>query len=139
IQQTAPQQNLTLPAFQETQDKLHRLGKNIALFYPLILDDRIELVLLPPNAQPIRRPVAVTRTELEDTIKTFGQQLQDRNSDIKPTAQKLYEWLIKPMETDLQQAKVQTIIYAPDGKMRYIPLAALYDGKQWLTERYQIN
>jgi CHAT domain-containing protein len=34
---------------------------------------------------------------------------------------------------------VETIIYAPDGALRYIPLAALHDGEQWLVERFRIN
>ena len=139
IQQTAPQQNLTLSAYKDLQTRLNRLGKRIALFYTLVLDDRLELVLLPPGKPPIRRSVAIKRTELEKMIQTFRQDLQDPNSQVKETAQKLYSQLIKPIESELQQADVQSIIYAPDGQMRYIPLAALYDGKQWLTERYQIN
>ena len=39
----------------------------------------------------------------------------------------------------MQKAGVQTIIYAPDGQLRYLPIAALHDGKQWLVERYAIN
>ncbi len=139
IQQTAPQQNLTLSAYKDLQTRLNRLGKRIALFYTLVLDDRLELVLLPPGKPPIRRSVAIKRTELEKMIQTFRQDLQDPNSQVKETAQKLYSQLIKPIESELQQADVQSIIYAPDGQMRYIPLAALYDGKKWLTERYQIN
>ena len=139
IQQTAPQQNLTLSAYKDLQIRLNRLGKRIALFYTLVLDDRLELVLLPPGKPPIRRSVAIKRTELEKMIQTFRQDLQDPNSQVKETAQKLYSQLIKPIESELQQADVQSIIYAPDGQMRYIPLAALYDGKKWLTERYQIN
>ncbi|MEA5530716.1 CHAT domain-containing protein, partial [Dolichospermum sp. UHCC 0684] len=139
IQQTAPQQNLTLSAYKDLQTRLNRLGKRIALFYTLVLDDRLELVLLPPGKPPIRRSVAIKRTELEKMIQTFRQDLQDPSSQVKETAQKLYKQLIKPIESELQQADVQSIIYAPDGQMRYIPLAALYDGKKWLTERYQIN
>ncbi|MCE2703555.1 MAG: CHAT domain-containing protein, partial [Anabaena sp. 49633_E8] len=139
IQQTAPQQNLTLSAYKDLQTRLNRLGKRIALFYTLVLDDRLELVLLPPGKPPIRRSVAIKRTELEKMIQDFRRDLQDPNSEVKQTAQKLYSQLIKPIESELQQADVQSIIYAPDGQMRYIPLAALYDGKQWLTERYQIN
>jgi len=47
--------------------------------------------------------------------------------------------LIKPIETELIQAKATTILYAPDGQLRYIPIAALYDGKQWLAEKYRIS
>ncbi|HEY9669258.1 MAG TPA: CHAT domain-containing protein, partial [Coleofasciculaceae cyanobacterium] len=37
------------------------------------------------------------------------------------------------------QAQVNTILYAADGQLRYIPLAALHDGKQWLIERFTLN
>ena len=57
----------------------------------------------------------------------------------KKSAQTLYDLLIKPIENDLKQAEAQTIIYAPDGVLRYIPISALYDGKQWLVERFTIN
>ena len=53
--------------------------------------------------------------------------------------QQFYDWIIKPFEAELKQANIQTIIYAPDGQLRYIPLAALHDGKQWLIENYRIN
>ena len=51
----------------------------------------------------------------------------------------MYSWLIKPFEIELAELKIDTIIYAPDGQLRYIPLAALYDGKQWLVEKYRVN
>ncbi|MBD2091275.1 CHAT domain-containing protein [Microcoleus sp. FACHB-1515] len=33
----------------------------------------------------------------------------------------------------------RTLLYAPDGQLRYTPLAALYDGQQWLAQRYRVN
>ena len=54
-------------------------------------------------------------------------------------AQELYELLIDPQETDLTAAEAESIIYAPDGLLRYIPLAALHDGEQWLAQRYEVN
>jgi CHAT domain-containing protein len=54
-------------------------------------------------------------------------------------ANKKYPELIKPIEKELVQAKTETILYAPDGQLRYVPLAALYDGKQWLIEKYRIS
>ena len=97
-----------------------------------------------PNAPPLRRTVNVSKAELNQAILAFRQALQNPNSDATQPAQRLYDWLIKPIEADLAQANVQTIIYAPDGQLRYIPLAALYDsnqpdGKQWLVQRYRIN
>ncbi|NJK51996.1 MAG: CHAT domain-containing protein [Leptolyngbyaceae cyanobacterium SU_3_3] len=139
LSRMAAQQNLTLPAYRDLQARVQKLGKNVALFYPLILDDRIELVVLTNDRPPVHYPVPVKRTQLERTIQDFSRALQNPGSDAKPIAQQLYTWLIQPLEKDLKQANVKTIVYAPDGQMRYIPLAALYDGNQWLAQRFKIN
>ncbi|MCA6597395.1 MAG: tetratricopeptide repeat protein [Pseudanabaena sp. M046S1SP1A06QC] len=126
----------------ESYNRLRRnLGKlqNAALFYPLILEDRLELILIIANAPPIRKTINLKRTDLNQAIATFLSNLRNPNSVVKPDAQKFYNWLIQPFDKELQQANIQTIIYAPDEGLRYIPLAALYDGKQWLVERYRIN
>ncbi|NJR57027.1 MAG: CHAT domain-containing protein [Acaryochloris sp. CRU_2_0] len=60
-------------------------------------------------------------------------------AQVKTISQKLYTWLIKPLEADLKQANAQSIIYAPDGQLRYIPLAALHDGTHWLVQRLRVN
>ncbi|MEX0268377.1 CHAT domain-containing protein [Leptolyngbyaceae cyanobacterium UHCC 1019] len=141
LQQTAAAQNLTLPAYKDLQARIQKLGKNIALFYPLVLDDRLELVLFIPDRPPIRKTVNVKRAEFEREIGAFRQALPDISAlpKIRQSAQQLYTWLVQPIDAELKAAKVQTIVYAPDGQMRYVPLAALHDGTQWLTERYQIN
>ena len=54
------------------------------------------------------------------------------------SAQKLYDWLIRPILKDLRDNNITTIIFVPDGSLRNIPLAALYDGKQYLIEQYRI-
>lgn len=112
---------------------------NAAIIYPLILDDRLELIITTPQSPPLRRTVPVSRTDLSRTIQAFRQDLDSPNSNPQPTAQQLYQWLIAPLESDLQAAGITTLLYAPDGQLRYIPLAALHDGNQWLAERYPIN
>ncbi|MCY7391117.1 MAG: CHAT domain-containing protein, partial [Leptolyngbyaceae cyanobacterium CAN_BIN12] len=139
---TTLRQSLPLEDLAALQDDLKSL--NAVLLYPLVLPDRLELVITTPNAPPLRRTVNVSQVELNQAILAFRQALQDPNSDATQPAQQLYNWLIKPIEADLAQSNAQTIIYAPDGQLRYIPLAALYDskqpdGKQWLVQRYSIN
>lgn len=139
LQQTAAKQNTNLNAYKDLSARVQRLGQGTALFYPLILDNRIELVLFIPNQPPIHRSVNIKQTEIQAEIKIFRQQLEAQNPNIETTANELYKKLIAPIEPDLKAAKIQTIVYAPDGQMRYVPLAALHDGKQWLVERYLIN
>ena len=119
-------------------DNLKKLDQNAVLLYPLILEDRLEIILTTPDSPPVRRTVKVSKKELNQTISQFRSSLSNI-ADSKKPAQKLYEWLINPIENDLKTAQAKTIIYAPDSQLRYIPLAALYDGKQWLIERYRIN
>lgn len=130
---------LQMGNFNALQDNLKNLQQNAVLLYPLILDDRIELILTTPDSPPIRRTVQATKEQLNQAIVDFRRALQSPTSDAKTPAQQLYNWLIKPLEADLRSADAQTIIYAPDSQLRYIPLAALYDGEQWLVQRYRIN
>ena len=129
-----------LDEFINLQNNLRDLEQNAVLIYPLILADRLELVLVTPHSEPTRYPIeTVDQTELNDTILAFRQALDDPTSNPQPIAQQLYEWLIDPMASDLDAIGAETILYAPDGALRYIPLAALHDGKQWLIERFRIN
>ncbi|MFN7569545.1 MAG: CHAT domain-containing protein [Microcystis sp.] len=120
-------------------DNLKKLQQNAVLIYPIIFDDRLEIILTTADSPPVRHTVKVSKKELNETIRAFREALQNPNLDAKKPAQQLYEWLIKPLENKLKTADAKTIIYAPDGQLRYIPLAALYDGKQWLIERYLVN
>jgi len=139
LNKTAQQQSLSLSALNSLRDNLKRLNQNAVVLYPLVLEDRIELVLVSADAPPISRSVPVKKAELWEAIANFRKALQTPSTNAKKPAQKLYEWLIKPIENDLKQAGAQTILYAPDGRLRYIPLAALYDGDRWLVERFRVN
>ena len=129
--------SLRLNQLDGLRDELQQL--NAAIFYPLVLEDRLELVITVPDAPPLRRTVTIGREDLNRTILDFREALTNPGSAIEAPAQQLYRWLIEPLESDLAAAGVDTIIYSPDGQLRYIPLAALYDGEKWLTQRYQIN
>ena len=133
----AIKQGVNLEQLDGLRDELRRL--NAVMIYPLILDDRLELIITTPDSPPLRRTTPIKREELNRTIAEFRQVLQDPTQDAKPLAQKLYTWMIQPLEADLKQANAKTIIYAPDAQLRYIPLAALHDGQQWLVQRFRIN
>ncbi len=142
LNQSLRTQNPELPNFNYLQQQLKTLDAKTALLYPLILEDRLELVLITPNAAPIHRSIPVSRTELKQAVADFRAALTNRKLPTRrviPSANKLYNWLIAPLEKDLAAAGVNSIIYAPDGQLRYVPLAALHDGKQWLVERYSVN
>ncbi|MGD1712640.1 CHAT domain-containing protein [Dapis sp. BLCC M172] len=147
IKKKAKSQRLTpeMLVLLQAQLKEHK-KENAAVLYPLILEDRLELILVTANSPPIHRTVLVNQKEFDRVLFAFIVGLIDRrevndisDSRVIRAGLKLYNWLIEPIENDMKNGRVQTIIYAPDGKLRYIPLAALYDGEKWLVERFKVN
>ncbi|PZO39622.1 MAG: hypothetical protein DCF19_13645 [Pseudanabaena frigida] len=133
-------QQIPKSEINKVPEYLQKIPQGSVLIYPLILSDRLEIILFAPNTLPIHRTVPIKKEDLEELALVMRVYLRDpKNSNIKDYSKQLYDVLIKPIEDDFKQTKATTILYAPDGQLRYIPLAALYDGKQWLVEKYQIS
>ena len=67
-------------------------------------------------------------------LKLWGL-LQSPDYDPRPLSNELYNLILKPIENKLPPS-TKTIIWSLDGNIRYVPIAALYDGKRYLVERY---
>ena len=133
-------QQLPKTEINKVPDYLNQIPNGTVLLYPFILGDRLEIILFASNNIPTRRTVRISQEKLKTLISDFRAGLLDAGSeDFKAPSIELYNLLIKPIEADLIQFKTKTILYAPDGQLRYIPISALYDGKQWLVEKYQIS
>ncbi|MCG8367018.1 MAG: CHAT domain-containing protein, partial [Pseudanabaenales cyanobacterium] len=143
LRRTEGAANLELAELNALRDNLKALkethNQTAVVLYPLVLEDRLELVLVTADTAPVRRTVAVPRTELNRAIGQLRYALESPDRNAEAPAQQLYDWLIRPIATDLAQAQADTIIYAPDLRLRYIPLAALHDGEQWLIQTYRVN
>ncbi|AFY38536.1 Tetratricopeptide TPR_1 repeat-containing protein [[Leptolyngbya] sp. PCC 7376] len=132
---------------KEQLQTIKQSGRNAAIIYPLILGDRLEIVVVSADTPPLRHTVPISPAELNETILEARQALTTppksyaKSSNSNASLSKLHDWLIKPIESTLETANIETLIYAPDGALRYIPLAALFDADsdQWLIEKYDIN
>jgi CHAT domain-containing protein len=65
----------------------------------------------------------------------------DQADEFEPyqrTAQVLYKQLIAPIRPELDRRKIQTLVFVPDGALRTIPMAVLYDGDHHLVEDFAI-
>ncbi len=81
--------------------------------------------------------VPVGRDQLKETVDRFRYDLGDLTSNRHLShANDLYDWLIAPIEALLQQHQIEVLVFVPDGPLRSVPMAALYDGQQFLVERY---
>ncbi|WP_310419424.1 CHAT domain-containing protein [Chamaesiphon sp. OTE_8_metabat_110] len=101
--------------------------RGAAIFYPVILADRLEVILQLPDDKLQRFVVPVGRGELERTIAQFRQNLNQPQYGWNDTAaSQLYEWLIRPALPSLTPATTQ-LVFVMDGALQNIPVAALYD------------
>ncbi|NEQ65428.1 MAG: tetratricopeptide repeat protein [Symploca sp. SIO2D2] len=135
-------------AFLDTEDFLRKAQEIVkaqphtVLIYPFVLDDKIWLLW--SSAGGIVQTTEVTgvgQQQLSETVLKFREQLQDPYSEItalQTTGKQLYDWLIKPLEKELQGNDIQNLVFSLDRATRYIPLSALFDGEQYLIENYAV-
>jgi CHAT domain-containing protein len=111
-----------------------------AVVYPVIFDDRIEILVISPSGKIVQKTNAdISKQVLLKVISDFRANLRDASSqDYLGEAQKLNDWIVKPIETTLQSEKIGTIVFVMDGDLRVIPTATLHDGEKFLVEKYAI-
>jgi CHAT domain-containing protein len=119
--------------------QIDEVDPTAAVIYPIILPDRLEVILSLPQ-QPLRHySVALSQTEVENTLTSFRQSLTNRISrQFVPLSQQIYDWLIRPVEDDLAETGVKTLVFVPDTVFRNVPMAALFDGEQYLVQKYAV-
>lgn len=119
---------------------IDQIDPEAAVIYPIILADRIAVIVSLPG-QPLRYHFsAVSSAEVETIIAKLQQSFRPifSTQDRLALAQQVYNWLIRPAEADLAQNSIQTLVFVLDGALRNLPMAALFDGKQYLIEQYNI-
>jgi CHAT domain-containing protein/Flp pilus assembly protein TadD len=128
----------TLRETQGIMEDLRELPAGTVAIFTLIGDDKFYAILRTPDAQKAYE-YPIKGADLNAKISAFHQVIQDPNLDPRPLAEELYKILIAGMADDLRQANAKTLMWSLDGALRYVPLAALYDGKQYLIEQYRVS
>lgn len=114
------------------------VSKTAVVIYPILLPDRTELLVSLPSGLN-RVSVPVGSATLTQEVRAFREKLEKRTGHAYlPHAQRLYDWLIRPLEPDLAAAAINTLVFVPDGPLRTIPMAALHDGKGFLISKYAV-
>ncbi|MDW8200635.1 MAG: CHAT domain-containing protein [Cyanobacteriota bacterium SKYGB_h_bin112] len=137
--QLAELKNYFREACLDLQPKpVETIDKGAAIIYPILLPDRLEVLLSLPDQSLHRHTTKLPRTEIEATIADMQRSLR-RNSFLNerlPLAKRVYGWLIKPFEAEL--SGIETIVFLLDGSLRNLPMAALHSEDHYLIEDYRI-
>jgi CHAT domain-containing protein/Flp pilus assembly protein TadD len=112
------------------------------LIYPFVTENKIWLIWASQGGLVKEIEVPVSKKQLQETVSQFRVSITNRLSkpdEYQRLGKQLYDWLIKPIESELKNNKIQNLVFSLDGSTRYIPMAALFDGKQYLIENYRIS
>lgn len=112
------------------------------LLYPILLDDRVELLIASAGSPDYRRLTpakSATRDRVSALVRemtySLGYSIGERWE--KP-ARELYEILIAPVEDKLGPGT--TLVIVPDGLLRMLPFASLRDREgKFLIERTRLS
>lgn len=107
-----------------------------AVFYPIILPDRLELLLETADGLQ-RRTVKVTGEEVRESSRRLAAAMRNMGA-FSEVSQLLHRWLIQPIEALLVEQHIDTVVIVPDGVLRLLPFAALYDGQQFMAAKYAV-
>ncbi|MFL9458602.1 MULTISPECIES: CHAT domain-containing tetratricopeptide repeat protein [Nostocales] len=134
-----------ISAINNSKNPKELLQKNTAVLSSIIFDNRTAIVLNLPNGTQQVEWINEKREDLEKEIQNFSQFLRDgdktiSDDNIKQASQKLYSKIFQKIENkaNLAAENIKTLVFIQDGFFRSIPMAALYDGKQYLIEKYAI-
>jgi CHAT domain-containing protein/Tfp pilus assembly protein PilF len=125
-------------ALQAKLTKLDTISPTTAVIYPIVFPDRTE-ILASFSSGIQRYSVPVTSVELTKAVRSFRRTVEKRTTlEYLDHSQQLYDWLVRPLESELIRQKIQTLVFVPDGALRTIPFSALHDGKSFLIQQYSI-
>ena len=119
------------------QSVLLSLGRDVVAIYTLMLPDRYLAILVTGGTRKAYS-TKISEQELNRKIFNFRLQLEDPRSNPLPLAQELYKIVFpEGLRQDLDNAKVKTIMWSIDSALRYVPIAALHDGKQYMVSAFR--
>lgn len=115
---------------------IESISLNTAVIYPIILPDRLEL-LVDIAGRLYRKTSFVTKERMEREATLLAFRLRNELS-FKQRSRSVYGWLLAPIISILEENRVDTLVFVPDGVLRLLPVSALWDGKRYLVERYAV-
>jgi CHAT domain-containing protein len=125
-------------SLQAKLTKLDTVSPTTAVIYPIVFPDRTELLASFSTGMQ-RYSVPITAEALTKEVRLFRATVEKRTTlEYLEHAQQLYDWLIRPLESELIRQKIQTLVFVPDGVLRTIPFSALHDGKSFLIQQFAV-
>ncbi|NEQ52103.1 MAG: tetratricopeptide repeat protein, partial [Leptolyngbya sp. SIO3F4] len=119
--------------------EIEKIDSQAAIFYPILLGERLEVILRLPNRPLLHYSTLVSKASIESLTQQLRETLVIRSRrNYLPLSQQLYDWLIRPIAEDLKNSGVTTLVFVPDRPLQSVPMGALHDGEHFLIEDYNV-
>lgn len=133
---SAADQSARVREAEGLMETLRDLGPGTVAVYTIMGEQGYRSILITPDVQK-GYSYSIPAADLNKKVLAFRELVRNPTSDPRAAAKELYDILVKPMEKDLEGAQANTIMWSLDGALRYMPVAALYDGERYLVERFR--
>jgi len=129
------------------QNTLAELGPRVMGIRLLLGEDHAYAIVVTANARK-KFELKATPAELRSNVLQVRDDLRSPSSGPKPHLAELYAMVVAPWGDGLKaleqnpagqgrgQDHVPTLLWSLDGVLRYLPMAALYDGQHYMVERF---
>jgi CHAT domain-containing protein len=123
--------------------------RNAALHY-LVYEGRIYVIITTPSSQTVKQ-TEIDEKEFNLLVINYRNMMLNsgRGTVIninkksykkkKKFEKKIYDIIVKPVDEELKKYGATNLTISLDGVLRYIPLTALWDGENYLLQRYRIS
>ncbi|MGB7137712.1 MAG: tetratricopeptide repeat protein [Acidobacteriaceae bacterium] len=137
-------------AVSQQRSEVSRLENTLADLGPrvigirLLLGDQQAYALVVTSQSRRKYDLKATPAELEQKVAQVRNELRTPSSDPRADLAALYAMVVAPFEQELtalehgpqEKGRAPTLLWSLDGSLRYVPMAALYDGHRYLAQRF---
>ena len=105
-------------------------------------DDQLELILVTAKGRVIRRSApGASRAAVRQGSRQFSEQVirAGNMGSLVAAGRTLYQWLVAPLEDELQAREINNLVFILDERLRSVPLAAMHDRQGFIVERYSVG
>ncbi|MGB3767028.1 MAG: CHAT domain-containing protein [Phormidesmis sp.] len=120
--------------------EIEAIDPHAAVVYSIVINNRLEVITSLPYQLLTYHSVNLEAIDQDALLRDVLTSLHPLSpiDAVVPLGQQLYDWLIAPIATQLEQQAIETLVFVPDGFLRDIPMAILHDGSGYLLERYSL-
>jgi CHAT domain-containing protein len=116
-------------------------NEKTAILYPIVLEDGVEVILkLPNKPEIISYFTPIERGNLEGLLVSMRKSITDKESgsdEYELLSKKVYDYILKKSEEYIS-LDIQTLVFVLDESLRNIPMASLWNGENFLIEKYAV-